>query len=103
MKLEPLDYSTPAKRRPYSRAAIFSSAASAISGPLGAQSERFPALPQSVWLTIRFLPVGAAVLFGLVTFWRFEPRRDRYRGLWLVGLGLVIDLFWFLCLASAPI
>ena len=103
MAPKPLDYAQPDKRRPYSRAAIFSLAFSAMSGPLGALSDRFPIQSQEVFWTSRFLPLGMAVLLGLWTYLSLESKRQQFRGLWLVGLGLFIDVIWSLALLSVPI
>jgi hypothetical protein len=103
MEITPLDYKKPNAKKPYSTAAFISLAASAISGPLGAQSEQFSAIPEAVFWTIRFLPLGIAVLFGCWTFHRLGVMRHRYRGRWLVGLSCGFDLFWLLCLLSPPI
>jgi hypothetical protein len=103
MDPDPLEYATPAKRKPYSKAAITFVALSAVSGPLGALSNGLPALPQPLWVTIRFLPLGLTGAFGLWANFRLEPIRHQYRGYWLIGIGFLMDIFWILCLFSAPI
>ncbi|HET6249218.1 MAG TPA: hypothetical protein VFE47_16100 [Tepidisphaeraceae bacterium] len=99
----PLTYHKPDDKKPYSRAGFASLAASAISGPLGAQSERVHTVSQSLLLAIRFLPVITAILIGIATFLYLESQRCKLRGIWVVALGLLIDVIWCVMLLSSPV